>query len=151
MLREVHGHPELHPPQTQDVRANGVITICTTHRHAYECDVECYEYAEAIIESETLATELEARLKEAPDPKRSTGSFEPVKGVKEVPLDPSSSNSKTMRVATALDPKYEAVLVDFLCMNSDMFAWSPLDMLAIPREVTVHSLDIRAGSKLVRQ
>jgi hypothetical protein len=47
----------------------------------------------------------EARTNEAPDPKRSAGSFEPVKGVKEVPLDPSSSSSKTVRVGTALDPK----------------------------------------------
>jgi hypothetical protein len=32
-----------------------------------------------------------------------------------------------------------------------MFAWSPSDMPSIPREVAEHSLDIRAGSKLVRQ
>jgi hypothetical protein len=32
-----------------------------------------------------------------------------------------------------------------------MFAWSPLDMPSIPREVTEHSLDIRAGSKSVKQ
>jgi hypothetical protein len=40
-----------------------------------------------------------------PDPKHSTSSFEPVEGVKEVPLDPSSSNNKTVHVGTALDPK----------------------------------------------
>jgi hypothetical protein len=105
MLCEVHGHPELHLPQTQDVGPTGVITVHTTYQHAYECDVECYEYAEAIIESKALAIELEVRLKEAPDPKWSTGSFEPVEGVKEVPLDPSSSNSKMVRISTALDPK----------------------------------------------
>jgi hypothetical protein len=32
-----------------------------------------------------------------------------------------------------------------------MFAWSPSDMPSIPREVTEHSLDIRAGSKPVKQ
>jgi hypothetical protein len=84
---------------------NGVIIVHTTYQHAYECDVECCEYAEAIIKSEALAVELKARLKEAPNPKRSTSSFEPIEGVKEVPLDPSSSNSKTVRVGTALDPK----------------------------------------------
>jgi hypothetical protein len=84
---------------------NGVITVRTTYQHAYECDVECCEYAEAIIESEALAAKLEACLREAPDPKRSTSSFKPIEGVKEVPLDPSSSNSKTMCVGTALDPK----------------------------------------------
>jgi hypothetical protein len=34
---------------------NGVITVRTTYQHAYECDVECCEYTEAIIESEALA------------------------------------------------------------------------------------------------
>jgi hypothetical protein len=43
------------------------------------------------------------------------------------------------------------VLVDFLRANADMFAWSPSDMPDILREVTEHSLDIRAGSKLVKQ
>jgi hypothetical protein len=32
-----------------------------------------------------------------------------------------------------------------------MFTWSPSDMPSILTEVTEHSLDIRAGSKLVRQ
>jgi hypothetical protein len=84
---------------------NGVITVHVTYQHAYECDVECCEYIEAIIESEALTAELEARLKEAPDPKRPTGSFKPIEGVKEFPLDPSGSNSKKVHVGIALDPK----------------------------------------------
>jgi hypothetical protein len=32
------------------------------------------------------------------------------------------------------------VLIDFLCANADIFAWSPSDMLGIPREVAEHSL-----------
>jgi hypothetical protein len=36
-------------------------------------------------------------------------------------------------------------------MSSNMFVWSPLNIPSIPREVIEHSLDIRAGSKLVRQ
>jgi len=43
------------------------------------------------------------------------------------------------------------VLVDFLHANADMFAWSPSDMLGIPREVAEHSLEIRAGYKPVKQ
>jgi hypothetical protein len=31
---------------------NGVITVGPTYRHAFECDVECVEYAEALAESE---------------------------------------------------------------------------------------------------
>ena len=43
------------------------------------------------------------------------------------------------------------MLVDFLRANADMFAWSPSDMPGIPREVAEHSLEIRAGSKPVKQ
>jgi hypothetical protein len=86
-------------------RPNGVITIHTTYQHAYECDVECCEYAKAIIDSGALAVDLEEHAKEAPDPKQSASSFESVEGVKEVPLDPSSSNNKAMRIGTALHPK----------------------------------------------
>jgi hypothetical protein len=43
------------------------------------------------------------------------------------------------------------VLVDFLRANVDIFAWSPSDMLGIPREVAEHALEIRAGSKPVKQ
>jgi hypothetical protein len=30
-------------------RPAGVITVGPTYRHAYECDVECVEYAKALI------------------------------------------------------------------------------------------------------
>ena len=35
--------------------------------------------------------------------------------------------------------------------NIDIFAWKPLDMPGIPREVAEHSLNIRPGSKPVKQ
>jgi hypothetical protein len=43
------------------------------------------------------------------------------------------------------------VLVDFLCANTDIFAWSPSDMPDIPREVAEHSLDILPHSRAVQQ
>jgi hypothetical protein len=43
------------------------------------------------------------------------------------------------------------VLVDFLHVNAEIFAWSPSNMLGKSREVAEHSLDIRIGSRLVRQ
>jgi hypothetical protein len=43
------------------------------------------------------------------------------------------------------------VLVDFLHANADIFAWSPLDMPGIPREVAEHSLDILPHSRVVQQ
>jgi hypothetical protein len=84
---------------------NGIITVESTYRHAYECDVECVEYAEALAESEALVADLERRSKEAPDAKRHTGNFEPVEAVKSVSLDPSNDASKKVRVGSKLDPK----------------------------------------------
>jgi hypothetical protein len=43
------------------------------------------------------------------------------------------------------------VLADFLCANTEVFAWSPSDMPGIPRDVAEHSLNIRAGSRPVKQ
>jgi hypothetical protein len=84
---------------------NRVITVGSTYRHAYECDVECMEYAEAIAESEALIADLEYLSKEAPDVKRHTGNFEPAEVVKTVALDPSNNACKQVRIGSELDPK----------------------------------------------
>ena len=49
---------------------NGVITVGPTYRHAYECDVECVEYAEALAEFEALIADLERQIHPAIDPVR---------------------------------------------------------------------------------
>jgi hypothetical protein len=84
---------------------NGVITVGSTYRHAYECDVECVEYVEALAESEALIADLESLSKEAPDAKRHAGNFELAETVKSVPLDPSNDASKQIRIGSELDPK----------------------------------------------
>jgi hypothetical protein len=120
----------------------GVITIGTSFEHAYEGDVECIEHGEAVLESATLAVDLNGLAKEIPDPKRHAGNFEPTEDIKLIPLDPTSPDGKVLKVSATLDPKYEAVLVDFLHANADIFAWSPSNMPSIPREVTEHALEI---------
>jgi hypothetical protein len=84
---------------------NGVITVGPTYRHAYECDVECVEYAEALTESEALIADMESLPKEVLDAKRHAGNFEPVEAVKSVPLDPGNDTSKQIRIGSKLDPK----------------------------------------------
>jgi hypothetical protein len=83
----------------------GTITVRSTYRHAYECDVECVEYAEAIAESKALITDLDCLSKEASDAKRHTGNFEPAEAVKSVALDPSNDAGKKVKVGFELDPK----------------------------------------------
>ena len=43
------------------------------------------------------------------------------------------------------------MLVDFLRSNHDVFAWTPSDMSGIPSEVAEHRLNIKAGSRPVKQ
>jgi hypothetical protein len=90
----------------------GIITVGSTYRHAYKCDVECVEYAKAIAESEALIAESEALIadleclsREAPDVKHHAGNFEPAEEVKTVALDPSNDACKQVRIGSELDPK----------------------------------------------
>jgi hypothetical protein len=84
---------------------NGVITVGPTYKHAFKCDVECVEYAEALAESEALIADLESLSKEEPDVKRHAGNIEPVETAKTVPLDPSGDASKQIQIGSELDPK----------------------------------------------
>ena len=84
---------------------NGVITVDPTYKHAFECDVECVEYAEALAESEALIADLESLSKEVPDVKCHADNFEPAETVNAVPLDLSVDTSKQIRIGSGLDPK----------------------------------------------
>jgi hypothetical protein len=84
---------------------NGVITVGSMYRHAYECDVECVEYVEALAESKALIADLESLSKEAPDVKRHADNLEPAETVKSVPLDLSNDASKLIQIGSELDPK----------------------------------------------
>jgi hypothetical protein len=84
---------------------NRVITVGSTYRHTYECDVECVEYAKALAESEALIANLECLSKEVPDAKHHAGNFEPAEAVKSGPLDPSNDACKQVRIGSKLDPK----------------------------------------------
>jgi hypothetical protein len=74
-------------------------------------------------------------------------SFEPAKDVKDAVV---SDDGRTLRIETALDPKLESALVDFLKANLNVFAWKPSDIKGISREVAEHKLIIKTRSKLVK-
>jgi hypothetical protein len=83
----------------------GVITVGPSYEHAYECDMECIEHGEAILESTTLAANLDGLADEVPDPKRHAGNFKPADDVKLVPLDPTDPKGKALSISATLDPK----------------------------------------------
>ena len=102
----IHGHPQLHLPQAEDAGPEGVITVGSSFEHAYECDVECVEHAEAQAEDETLAATLDKMASEALDTThRHAGSFELAEGIKKVPLDPNHPDDKALHVSATLDSK----------------------------------------------
>jgi hypothetical protein len=111
--------------------------------------VECCELAATTIASEELATITVVTVEEAPDSKQPACSFEPMENTKEVPVNPTGSDSKVLCIGSDLPPKLESALIEFLHANNDVFAWKPLDMLGIPREVAKLALRIKPGSKLV--
>ena len=83
----------------------GVITIGTSFQRAYECKVECCNHAALIVAFRELTTITKEVTKEAPDPMRTTGSFEPTEGSKEVLIDPGSPEGKVVRIGTMLSSK----------------------------------------------
>ena len=64
--------------------------------------MECCGHATVIAASDKLAALKEEVAEEAPNAKKSTGSFELAEGSKEVLIDPSSSKGKTVRIGTTL-------------------------------------------------
>jgi hypothetical protein len=86
-------------------RPKGVITVSSSYEHAYQCDVECVEYGEAVESSTELASKLEALATEAPEPKRQAGNFELADSTKKIPLDTNGSDDKALTIGANLNPK----------------------------------------------
>jgi hypothetical protein len=53
-----------------------------------------------------------------------------------------ADSSKTAIIGAGLDEKQELALVSFLWANRDIFAWKPVDMPGVLRELIEHSLNV---------
>jgi hypothetical protein len=85
---------------------NGVITVASSIEHAFDCDVECVEHAEALALDEALVANLEKMVNvDLDSATKHAGSFEAAEQTKEVPLDPTAPECKALRVSPTLDPK----------------------------------------------
>jgi hypothetical protein len=84
----------------------GVITVGSSIEHAFDCDVDCVEHAEALVLDDALVANLEKLVNEDLDSTaKHAGSFEAAEQTKEVPLDPAAPKGKALRVSSTLDPK----------------------------------------------
>jgi hypothetical protein len=82
----------------------GVITVGSSIEHAFDCDIECVEHAEALALDEVLVANLEKLVNEDLDSSaKHGGSFEAAEQTKEVPLDPAAPEGKVLRVSSTLD------------------------------------------------
>jgi hypothetical protein len=85
---------------------NGVITVGSSIEHAFDCDVECVEHAEALALDEALVTTYEKMVNEDLDSTaKHAGNFKAAEQTKGVPLDPASPEGKVLRVSSTLDLK----------------------------------------------
>jgi hypothetical protein len=74
--------------------------------HAFNCDVECVEHAEALALDETLITDMEKLANEGPNSSaKHAGSFEAAEQTKEVPFDPAAPEGKVLRINSTLNAK----------------------------------------------
>jgi hypothetical protein len=81
----------------------GIITVGPTYQRTYECDAECFQFAEATIRSDRLHAEPRFEDQDVPESsKRAACSFEPAKDVKDAAV---SVNGRKLRIGTTLDPK----------------------------------------------
>jgi hypothetical protein len=88
------------------VLPKGVITVGSSIEHAFDCDVECVEHAEALALDEALVANIEKLVNEDLDSSaKHVGSFVAAEQTKEVPLDPTTPEGTTLRVSSTLDPK----------------------------------------------
>jgi hypothetical protein len=86
-------------------RPKGVITVGWSIEHAFDCDVECMEHAEALALDEVLVTNLEKLVNEDLDSSaKHAGSFEAAEQTKEVLLDLAAPEGRVLRVSSTLDP-----------------------------------------------
>jgi hypothetical protein len=81
----------------------GIIIVGLTYQRVYECDAECFQFAEATIRSERLHAEPRSEDQDVPESsKRAACSFEPAKDVKDAVI---SDDGRTLCIETTLDPK----------------------------------------------
>jgi hypothetical protein len=84
----------------------GVITVGSSIEHAFDCDVECVEHAEALALDEALTTSMGKLVNEDLDSAtKHADSFEAAEKTKEVPHDPAAPEGKALRVSSTLDSK----------------------------------------------
>ena len=105
MLREVHGHSQLHLSEVEDagsMRGHHHRHLLLAHLRVRGRVLRTRRDNYRLQRAAAIREEV---VKEALDLKWSVGSFEPVEGAKKVLMDPSGSEGKVVRIGTTLSSK----------------------------------------------
>jgi hypothetical protein len=132
----------------------GVITIRTDYQGATYCFWGAIQTALTVRPSVALPTwsndkqakdDLTIPLNEA----SVVTSMRPTEETKRINIR-FSDERKTTVISSSLTDNRKA-LVQFLQDNRDMFAWQPVDMLGVRRDVVEHQLKVYSQAKPIRQ
>jgi hypothetical protein len=72
----------------------GVIIVGSSIEHAFDCDVECVEHAEALVLDEALVANLKLVNEDLDSTAKHADNFEAAEQTKEVPLDPAAPRAR---------------------------------------------------------
>jgi hypothetical protein len=61
-----------------------------------------------------------------------------------------SDERKSAIISSSLDDEQESALVQFLQDNQDVFAWQPVNMPGVPRELVEHKLKVYPQARPIR-
>jgi hypothetical protein len=61
-----------------------------------------------------------------------------------------SDECKSAIISSSLDDEQESALVQFLQDNQDVFAWQPVNMPGVPRELVEHKLKVYPQARPIR-
>ncbi|XP_012838229.1 PREDICTED: uncharacterized protein LOC105958770 [Erythranthe guttata] len=84
------------------------------------------------------------------DPEKEDGHVRPMEELMTVQLCEKDA-SRTTRIGRDMDPTMAEQLIEFLRNNLDVFAFSPKDLVGIDSRLAVHKLNVKTGTKPVKQ
>jgi hypothetical protein len=84
-------------------KPKGIITVGPTYQRTFECNVECFQFAETIIRSERHHAEPRSENQDVRESSKcAASSFEPAEDIKDAVI---FDDDRTLCIGMALDPK----------------------------------------------
>ena len=74
----------------------------------------------------------------------------PIKEIVEIQVNPNKP-SRVIKIGKCLSSELVQQLVNFICRNQDVFAWTHTDMVGIHLEIMCHQLNIDPQAKPIHQ